>query len=135
MQHDRKLGSADLLFEGHPFAVLEAQSIKADFGTWRWYLYDRERNEARLLALHAPAGSYSLGNPTVRALTGRAQKLARTAAVSLTCADEPCVAARRHARRAVVASERGPRARKGGALVARSLRRGKEGPARVAKRT
>lgn len=61
---------ADLLFEGHPFAVLEAQSIKANFGAWRWYLYDRERNEARLLALHAPAGSYALGNPTVRALLG-----------------------------------------------------------------
>ncbi|MEA2155453.1 MAG: hypothetical protein QOE11_1593 [Solirubrobacteraceae bacterium] len=63
---------ADLLFEGHPFAVLEAQSVKTDFGTWRWYLYDRERDEARLLALHAPAGSYALGNPTVRALTGPA---------------------------------------------------------------
>lgn len=50
--------------------MLEAQSIKGDFGTWRWYLYDRDRAEARLLALHAPAGSYALGNPTVRALTG-----------------------------------------------------------------
>ena len=60
---------ADIRFEGHDFAVLEAQSIKADFGTWRWFLYDRERNEARLLALRAPAGSYALGNPTVRQLT------------------------------------------------------------------
>lgn len=60
---------ADVDFEGHEFAVLEAQSIKADFGTWRWFLYDRERNEARLLALRAPAGSYALGNPTVRKLT------------------------------------------------------------------
>ena len=61
---------ADLLFEGHPYAVVEAQSVKANFGTWRWYLYDRERNEARLLALRAPAGSYALGNPTVRTLPG-----------------------------------------------------------------
>ena len=61
---------ADLLFEGHPYAVVEAQSVKANFGTWRWYLYDRERNEARLLALHGPAGSYALGNPTVRPLPG-----------------------------------------------------------------
>jgi hypothetical protein len=61
---------ADLLFEGHAFAVLEAQSIKSDFGSWRFYLYDRERNEARLLALRLPAGSYALGNPTVRQLTG-----------------------------------------------------------------
>jgi hypothetical protein len=60
---------ADVRFEDHDFAVLEAQSIKADFGTWRWFLYDRERNEARLLALRAPAGSYALGNPTVRQLT------------------------------------------------------------------
>jgi hypothetical protein len=59
---------ADLLFESHAFSVLEAQSIKANFGAWRWYLYDRERDEARLLAIPLPAGSYSIGNPTVRAL-------------------------------------------------------------------
>ncbi|MEA2195254.1 MAG: hypothetical protein QOG42_1688 [Solirubrobacteraceae bacterium] len=63
---------ADLLFEGHPFAVFEAQSIKSDFGTWRWFLYDRERAEARRIALRLPGGSYALGNPTVRALTGPA---------------------------------------------------------------
>jgi len=63
---------ADLLFEGHAFAVLEAQSIKTDFATWRWYLYDRERGEARLLALRGPAGSFSYGNPTVRSLPGPA---------------------------------------------------------------
>jgi hypothetical protein len=61
---------ADLLFAGHRFAVLEAQSIKADFGSWRWYLYDRDRAEARLLALRAPAGSFAFGNPTVKVLTG-----------------------------------------------------------------
>ena len=60
---------ADVLSEGHRFAVLEAQSVRADFATWRWYLYDRDRNEARLLALHGPAGSFALGNPTVRAFT------------------------------------------------------------------
>ena len=38
-----------MLFEGRRFAVLEAQSVRGDFGTWRWYLYDRDRNEARLL--------------------------------------------------------------------------------------
>jgi hypothetical protein len=59
---------ADMLVDGHPFAVLEAQSVKADFGSWRWYLYDRERDEARLLALHSPAGAWAFGNPTVRAL-------------------------------------------------------------------
>jgi hypothetical protein len=63
---------ADLLYEGHPFAVLEAQSIKADFATWRWYLYDRERDEARRLTIRGLAGSYALGNPTVRTLTGPA---------------------------------------------------------------
>jgi hypothetical protein len=61
---------ADLAFEGHRFAVLEAQSIKGDFGSWRWYLYDRDRAEARLLALRAPAGSYAFGNPTVKVLPG-----------------------------------------------------------------
>jgi hypothetical protein len=63
---------ADLLYEGHPFAVFEAQSVKADFATWRWYLYDRERDEARRLAIRGLAGSYALGNPTVRTLTGPA---------------------------------------------------------------
>lgn len=60
---------ADVLFEGRRFAVLEAQSVRGAFGTWRWYLYDRDRNEARLLDLHGPAGSFALGNPTVRAFT------------------------------------------------------------------
>ena len=60
---------ADLTFEGHAFAVLEAQSVKSNFGAWRFYLYDRERDEARLLALRLPAGSWALGNPTVRQLT------------------------------------------------------------------
>ncbi|HEV2774247.1 MAG TPA: hypothetical protein VGV90_01520, partial [Solirubrobacteraceae bacterium] len=60
---------ADVLFEGRRFAVLEAQSVRGDFATWRWYLYDRDRNEARLLGLHAPAGSSAFGNPTVRAFT------------------------------------------------------------------
>ena len=32
-------------------------------------MYDRDRGEARLLALKAPAGSWALGNPTVRMLT------------------------------------------------------------------
>ncbi|HVF77283.1 MAG TPA: hypothetical protein VNA28_03215 [Solirubrobacteraceae bacterium] len=59
---------ADLLFEGHSFAVLEAQSVRTVFGTWRWYLYDRERQEARLLPITLPAGAFALGNPTVRAL-------------------------------------------------------------------
>lgn len=63
---------AELLFEGRRFQVVEAQSIKADFSTWRWYLHDRERNEARLLALRSPAGSYAMGNPTVRLLPGPA---------------------------------------------------------------
>ena len=60
---------ADLTYEGHSFAVIEAQSVKSNFGAWRFYLYDRERNEARLLALRLPAGSWALGNPTVRQLT------------------------------------------------------------------
>jgi len=60
---------ADVLFENHRFAVLEAQSVRADFATWRWYLYDRDRNEARLLAVRSPAGAFALGNPTVRAFT------------------------------------------------------------------
>ena len=59
---------ADVLFEGRRFAVLEAQSVKTNFATWRWFLYDRDRNEARLLAWRAPSGSYALGNPTVRIL-------------------------------------------------------------------
>ena len=61
---------ADLTFERRRFAVLEAQSLKGDFGAWRWYLLDRERRHARLLSLRLPAGAYALGNPTVRRLRG-----------------------------------------------------------------
>jgi hypothetical protein len=61
---------ADIAFEGHHFAVLEAQSIKTRFDTWKWYLYDRDRGEARLIALHGRAGSWAAANPTVRILTG-----------------------------------------------------------------
>jgi hypothetical protein len=64
----------DLLFEGRRFAVLEAQSLRANFAAWRWYLYDRDRNEARRVAPHAPAGSVALGNPTVRVLPGPADR-------------------------------------------------------------
>ena len=60
---------ADFLFENRRFAVVEAQSVRGDFGTWRFYLYDRDRNEARLLPLRGPAGSFAFGNPTVRAFT------------------------------------------------------------------
>ncbi|MCA1683412.1 MAG: hypothetical protein LC685_05450 [Actinobacteria bacterium] len=59
---------ADLWFEGHDFAVIEGQSIRHDFGSWRWYLYDRVSGEARLLAQRGPAGSFAFGNPTVRVL-------------------------------------------------------------------
>jgi hypothetical protein len=59
---------AELLYEGHSFAVVEAQSLRSNFGSWRWYLYDRERKEARLLPIGLPSGAYALGNPTVRAL-------------------------------------------------------------------
>ncbi len=60
---------ADVRFEDRRFTVLEAQSVRGDFGTWRWFLYDRDRDEARLLAVRGPAGSYALGNPSVRTFT------------------------------------------------------------------
>lgn len=60
---------ADVPFEGRRFALIESQSVRADFSSWRWYLYDRDRNQARLLALHGPAGAFALGNPAVGEFT------------------------------------------------------------------
>jgi hypothetical protein len=53
----------------YPRGDRQSAGVITNFGTWRLYLYDRERDEARMLALRLPAGSWAIGNPTVRTLT------------------------------------------------------------------
>lgn len=60
-----------LLYQGRPYALVEAQDKKNDFGTWRPYLFDRTANsltrlELRTHAAGVPPGrpSTSFGNPT-----------------------------------------------------------------------
>ena len=53
-----------LLYQGRPYSLVEAQSMKNDFGTWRPYLFDRAANSLTRLELSTHAGSTSFGNPT-----------------------------------------------------------------------
>jgi hypothetical protein len=58
-----------LLYQGRPCSLVEAQSTKNDFGTWRPYLFDRAANSLTRLQLNTHAGSTSFGNPTYTELT------------------------------------------------------------------
>ena len=58
-----------LLYQGRPYSLVEAQSTKNDFGTWRPYLFDRTANSLTRLQLNTHAGSTSFGNPTYTELT------------------------------------------------------------------
>jgi Bacterial Ig domain len=53
-----------LLYQGRPYSLVEAQSTKDDFGTWRPYLFDRTANSLTRLQIDTHAGSTSFGNPT-----------------------------------------------------------------------
>ena len=64
------VGGRDYLsFEGYPFTVVEAQSTRNDFGSWRVYLYDETAGLLTKLAPVTPGGSLSFGNPKVTLLT------------------------------------------------------------------
>jgi hypothetical protein len=51
-------------YEGRPYSLIEAQSTKDDFKTWRPYLFDRKLNSLTMLKLDTPGQSSSFGNPT-----------------------------------------------------------------------
>ncbi|HEX4110303.1 MAG TPA: hypothetical protein VHX88_19390 [Solirubrobacteraceae bacterium] len=62
-------GRDELSFLGWPFTVVEAQSVKNDFASWRVYLYDDTGGSVTPLTPHTPGGSVAFGNPKVTVLT------------------------------------------------------------------
>jgi hypothetical protein len=53
------------LYQGRPYSLVEAQSTKHNFATWRPYLFDRTANTLTRLTLTTDKGtSTSFGNPT-----------------------------------------------------------------------
>jgi hypothetical protein len=59
------VGDRDSFFyRGQAYSLIEAQSIKSDYSTWRPYLFDRTLNTLTQLVLHTNGGSTSFGNPT-----------------------------------------------------------------------
>ncbi len=59
------VGDRDSFFyQGNPYSLIEAQSTKNDFSTWRPYLLDRQHNSLTALSLQTALGSTSFGNPT-----------------------------------------------------------------------
>jgi hypothetical protein len=53
-----------LLYRGRPYSLVEAQTTRNNFGTWRPYLFDRTANSLTRLALRTHGGSTAFGNPT-----------------------------------------------------------------------
>jgi hypothetical protein len=51
-------------FAGFQFSLIEGQSKKGDFGSWRTYLYDHQSHTAELLNIQTHAGSQAFANPT-----------------------------------------------------------------------
>jgi hypothetical protein len=59
------VGDRDAFFyQGRPYSLVEGQSTKNDFGSWRPYLFDRAANSLTALNLKTHAGSTAFGNPT-----------------------------------------------------------------------
>ena len=63
---------SDITYGGRAFGIVEGQLVKNDHRTWRMFLVDRTRGQARMVAAKLPAGGYSLGNPAVTILPGPA---------------------------------------------------------------
>jgi hypothetical protein len=69
------IGDRDhLTFLGYPFTLIEAQSVKNDWGSWRVYLYDETARTMTPLSINSAGGSVSFANPTstvIRDPTGK----------------------------------------------------------------
>jgi hypothetical protein len=71
------IGGRDYVtFGGYPFTVVEAQTRKNDFGSWRVYLYDETARTLTALTPHTSGGSLSFGNPKVTVVTDPAGRRA-----------------------------------------------------------
>ena len=62
-------GRDPVTFLGHSYAVIEAQHVKNDFGSWRTYVYDYATGEAEPVRIRTDRGSTAFANPHVTALT------------------------------------------------------------------
>jgi hypothetical protein len=74
-------GRDPVTFLDHPYAVIEAQHAKGDFGSWRTYVYDYRSGEAHPTTIRTDGGSTAFANPHVTALS--APDGSRALAVSL----------------------------------------------------
>lgn len=74
-------GRDPLEFSGHSYALVEAQHVKGDFGSWRTYVYEYETRLAHPARIRTHGGSSAFANPHVTALT--APDGGRALAVSL----------------------------------------------------
>jgi hypothetical protein len=60
------IGDRDhLTFEGYQFTLIEVQSVKSDWSSWRVYLYDHLARRMFPLQIRTHGGSVAFGNPTV----------------------------------------------------------------------
>jgi hypothetical protein len=62
-------GRDPVTFLGYPYAVIEGQYVKGDFGSWRTFLYDYAAGFAEPVAIHTDRGSTAFANPHITALT------------------------------------------------------------------
>ena len=59
----------DVTFRGFRFDVIEGQSIKNDFGSWRSFIYDPQTGNAEPIDVHTRGGSTSFANPKLGNIT------------------------------------------------------------------
>jgi hypothetical protein len=59
----------DLSFDGFRFDIIEGQSIKHDFGSWRSFVYDPQTGNAEPLDIRTHGGSHSFANPKFTRVT------------------------------------------------------------------
>jgi hypothetical protein len=62
-------GRDPIVFFDRSYALIEAQHVKGDFGSWRTYVYDYATGEAEPASIRTDAGSTAFANPHVTALT------------------------------------------------------------------
>ena len=59
----------DVAYRGFRFDVIEGQSIKNDFGSWRSFIYDVQTGNAEPIEIETRGGSTSFANPKLTRVT------------------------------------------------------------------
>jgi hypothetical protein len=63
------IGDRDALtFQGYPYALIEGQYVRGDFGSWRTFVYDYSTGNADTLAIRTDRGSRAFANPSATVL-------------------------------------------------------------------